>query len=75
MVGCAPNTSADRTGSLRNTEGGENHLIAIVAFGSGIGGMSINIGAAVQTATDDYVDSVSIAASAGMGGATVGSSW
>ena len=37
--------------------------------------MSVNVGAAFQTAADDYVDSITIAASAGMGGATVGFSW
>ena len=37
--------------------------------------MSSNIGAAFQTAADDYVESVSFAANAGMGGATVGFSW
>ena len=54
---------------------GEDYLNASVTFGTDMGGMSVNVGAAFQTAADDYVDSVTIAASAGMGGATVGFSW
>ena len=75
MVGYAPNTEADQTGSLANAEGGENYLNAAATFGSDMGGMNFNIGAAFQTADDDYVDSVTVAASVGMGGGTVGFSW
>ena len=76
MVSYAPNMDADQTGSLGNaSRDGEDYLNAAVTFGSDMGGMSINVGAAFQTAADDYVDSVTIAASAGMGGATVGFSW
>ena len=76
MVSYAPNMDADQTGSLSNaSRDGEDYLNAAVTFGSDMGGMSVNVGAAFQTAADDYVDSVTIAASAGMGGATVGFSW
>jgi hypothetical protein len=76
MVSYAPNMDADQTGSLANaSRDGEDYLNASVTYGADMGGMSINIGAAFQTAADDYVDSVTIAASAGMGGATVGFSW
>ena len=76
MVSYAPNMDADQTGSLSNAStDGEDYLNAAVSFGSDMGGMSVNVGAAFQTAADDYVDSVTIAASAGMGGATVGVSW
>ena len=76
MVSYAPNMDADQTGSLANaSRDGEDYLNAAVTFGSDMGGMSVNVGAAFQTAADDYVDSVTIAASAGMGGATVGFSW
>ena len=76
MVSYAPNMDADQTGSLANAStDGEDYLNAAVTFGSDMGGMSVNVGAAFQTAADDYVDSVTIAASAGMGGATVGFSW
>ena len=64
MVGYAPNTSAGQTGSLCNAEGGEDYLDAAVVFGSDTGGMSINIGAAFQTAAGDHIVSVSIAATA-----------
>lgn len=40
-----------------------------------MGGMSVNVGAAFQTASGDCVDSVTIAASTGMDGATAGFSW
>lgn len=76
MVSFAPNMDADQTGSLSNaSRDGEDYLNAAVTFGSDMGGMSINVGAAFQTAADDYVDSVTVAASAGMGGVTVGFSW
>ncbi|MCY3703435.1 MAG: porin [Rhodospirillales bacterium] len=76
MISYAPNMDADQTGSLSNASSdGEDYLNAAVTFGSDMGGMNINVGAAFQTAADDYVDSVTIAASAGMGGATVGFSW
>ena len=76
MVSYAPNMDADQTGSLANaSRDGEDYLNASVTYGADMGGMNINIGAAFQTAADDYVDSVTIAASAGMGGATVGFSW
>jgi len=76
MVGYAPNTNADQTGSLNNAgTDGEDYLNAAVSFGSDMGGMSVTIGAAFQTAADDYIDSLSIAGQVGMGGATVGVSW
>ena len=76
MVSFAPNMDADQTGSLGNAgTDGEDYLNAAVTFGSDMGGMNFNIGAAFQTAADDYVDSVTIAASVGMGGGTVGFSW
>ena len=40
-----------------------------------MGGMSLNVGASFQTAKDDRVDSMSVAATVGIGGATVGASW
>ena len=76
MVSFAPNMDADQTGSLGNAStAGEDYLNAAVTFGSDMGGMSINVGAAYQTAADDYVDSITVAGTAGMGGATVGVSW
>ncbi len=76
MISYAPNMDADQTGSLSNaSRDGEDYLNASVTFGTDMGGMSVNVGAAFQTAADDYVDSMTIAASAGMGGATVGFSW
>lgn len=76
MVSFAPNMDADQTGSLKNAStSGEDYFNASVTYGTDMGGMSVNIGAAFQTAADDYVDSVTIAGSAGIGGATVGFSW
>lgn len=76
MVSYAPNMDADQTGSLANAStAGEDYLNASITYSSDMGGMNINVGAAFQTAADDYVDSITIAASAGMGGATVGFSW
>ena len=67
---------ADQTGSIGYAgRDGEDYLNAAVTFGSDMGDMSVNVGAAFQTAVDDYIDSVTVAASAGMGGATVGFSW
>ena len=74
MVSYAPNMDADQTGSLANaSRDGEDYLNAAVTFGSDMGGMSVNVGAAFQTAADDYVDSVTIAASAGMAARPSGS--
>ena len=76
MVGYAPNMDADQTGSLANAStAGEDYVNAAVTYGSDLGGMSLTIGAAYQTAADDFVDSLTIAASVGTGGATLGVSW
>ena len=76
MVGYAPNMDADQTGSLANAStAGEDYLNAAITYGTDMGGMSLNIGAAYQTARDDYVDSGTIAASIATGGATFGVSW
>ena len=47
MVSYAPNMDADQTGSLANaSRDGEDYLNAAVTFGSDMGGMSVNVGAA-----------------------------
>ena len=76
MVGYAPNTNADQTGSLSNAgTDGEDYLNAAVSFSSDMGGMAVTVGGAFQTAADDYIDSVTLAASVSMGGGSVAISW
>ena len=76
MIIRASNIDADQTGNLANAgRDGDDCLNAAITIGSRMGRMSANVGAAFRTAADDYVDSVTIAASAGIGGATVGCFW
>ena len=76
MVSYAPNTDADQTGSLANASNdGEDYLNTAVAFSSDMGGTSITIGAAYKTAADDYYDSMYLAGTIGVGGATLGMQW
>ena len=76
MVSYAPNMDADQAGNLANARRDcEDRLNAAVTFGSDIGRLSFNVGTGFRTAADDYVDSVTIAAVTGMGGATVGFAW
>lgn len=72
----APKMVADQTGSLANaSRDSVDDLDAAVTFGSDMGWINIKVGAAFQSEADDHVGSVTIAASAGMDGATVGFSW
>ena len=76
MISRTPNMDADQTGNLANARRDcEDRLNAAVTFGSDIGRLSFNVGTGFRTAADDYVDSVTIAAVTGMGGATVGFAW
>ncbi len=76
MVSFAPNKNADQTTALKDAgSDAENYMAAAAKFSSDMGGMSVNLGASFQTAEDDAVDSVAIAATVGMGAATVGFSW
>ena len=78
MVTYAPNMGANQGVTLRNavdSGGNEDYVSAAAAFSSDMGGMSLNIGGAFQTAANDTVDSQSVAATVSVGGATVGAAW
>ena len=77
MVTYAPNMGATQGVTLRNAvgSGAEDYVSAAAAFSSDMGGMSLNIGGAFQTAADDAVDSQSVAATVSVGGATIGAAW
>ena len=79
MVTYAPNTDADQITPIGDAVGGasnaEDYMAVAGKYSTDMGGMSLNLGAAFQTAADDMVDSMTVAATVGMGGATVGFSW
>ena len=78
MVTYAPNMGANQGVTLRNAVGAgsaEDYVSAAAAFSSDMGGMSLNIGGAFQTAADDKVDSQSVAGTVSVGGATIGATW
>ena len=78
MVSFAPNKNADQTTALRGEgakDAAENYLAAAAKFSTDMGGMSVSVGGSFQTAEDDAVDSVAVAATVGMAGGTVGFSW
>ena len=78
MITYAPNMGANQGVTLRNAAAAgaaEDYLAVAGSFSSDMGGMSLTIGAAFQTAADDAVDSQSIAGSIGVGGATLGAAW
>ena len=78
MVTYAPNMGANQGVTLRNavgSGGSEDYVSAAAVFSSDMGGMSLNIGGAFQTAAEDKVDSQSVAATVSVGGATIGAAW
>ena len=75
MVSYAPNMDADQTKGLMNADGPNDYFAVAGKFSSDLGGMSVNLGASYQQASDDLLESAAIAATVGMGGATVGFSW
>ncbi len=78
MVTYAPNMGANQGVTLRNASAAgapEDYLAVAGGFSSDMGGMTLSIGAAFQTAADDAVDSQSVAGSIGVGGATLGAAW
>lgn len=78
MVTYAPNTDADQIDPIGDATGASNaedYMAVAGSFSTDMGGMSLAVGAAFQTASDDMVDSVTVAGTVGMGGATVGFSW
>ena len=78
MVTYAPNMKATQGGTLRNrvaAGGAEDYVNAAAAFSLDMGGMSLNLGGAFQTAADGKVDSQSVAATVSVGGATIGAAW
>lgn len=78
MVTYAPNMGANQGTTLRNAVaagGAEDYVNVAGKFSSDMGGMSLSIGAAFQTAADDAIDSQSIAGTVGVGGATLGAAW
>ena len=79
MVTYAPNTNADQTEAIGDAvdtgSNAEDYMAVAGSFSTDMGGMSLALGAAFQTAADDMIDSMTVAATVGMGGATVGFSW
>ena len=78
MITYAPNMGATQGATLRNASldgAPEDYMAVAGGFSSDMGGMSLSIGAAFQTAADDAVDSQSVAGSIGVGGATLGAAW
>ena len=79
MVTYAPNTDSDQIDSIgdatKKATNAEDYMAIAGKFSTNMGGMSINIGAAFQTAADDKIDSVSVAGTVGLGALTVGASW
>ena len=78
MVTYAPNTDADQIDKIGNATGASNaedYMAVAGSFSTDMGGMSLALGAAIQTAADDMVDSMTVAGTVGAGGATVGFSW
>ncbi len=79
MVTYAPNTDSDQIVSVGTARKGstnaEDYMAIAGTFSTDMGGMSLNLGAAFQTAADDMIDSVTVAGTVGLGGLTVGASW
>ena len=81
MVSFAPNMSADQTTSLENLSADKydsaikDYMAIGGKFSSDMGGMTLNAGGSYQTAADDKLESTAIAATIGVGGATLGFSW
>lgn len=79
MVTYAPNSAANQGTTVRNavaaSGNAEDYVSAAGVFSSDMGGMSLSIGGAFQTAADDKVDSQSVAGTVSFGGATLGAAW
>ena len=75
MVSYAPNMDADQTKGLMKADGPNDYFAVAGTFSSDMGGMSLNVGGSYQQAADDLLESMAVAATVGMGGATVGFSW
>ncbi len=75
----APNTEATQLrgvgAAIQQPNNAQDYLDVAASFSSDMGGMSVDVGASYQTASDNAVDSVSVAGTVSMGGATVGASW
>lgn len=78
MITYAPNMGANQGTTLRNAVAdgaAEDYMSVAGKYSTDMGGMSLNVGAAFQTAADDAVDSQSVAGTIGFGGATLGAAW
>lgn len=78
MVTYAPNMGSTQAQGLKDADADgsvEDYLAIAGKFSTDMGGMSLNVGASFQTAKDDRIDSMSVAGTVGIGGATVGASW
>ena len=83
MVTYAPNMAANQGTAISNATASATNkpdYVAIAgAFSSDMGAMNVSIGASYQTSSTDKqggeIDSASVAATVGMGGATLGFAW
>ena len=79
MVTFAPNTDSDQVVAIGSAEKSMTNATDYMAFAgkfsTDMGGMSLNLGAAYQTAADDMIDSATVAGTVGFGAATLGASW
>lgn len=83
MVTYAPNMEANQGTAIKNATASATNKPDYVAiagkFSSDMGGMNVSVGAAYQTSSADAqggeIDSASVAATVGVGGATLGFAW
>lgn len=69
------NQVAGAMGAAADPTSADDYIAAAVRYESNMGGMEIAVGAGIQTAKDDMVDSVAMSGTVGMGGITVGAAW
>ena len=79
MVSYAPNRAANQTRGVaaarKNAANVEDYVGIAGKFSTDMGGMSLNLGASMETGADDKIDSVSVAGTVGFSGLTLGASW
>ena len=83
MITYAPNMAANQGTAISNATSSvtnkPDYVAVAGAFSSDMGGMNVSIGASYQTSSADMqggeIDSASVAATLGMGGATLGFAW